>query len=205
MIIAQQICDNHFMFYTSKPTTKEIYDLIKTQSDLPFSYKNVGATKDHETPEDFPINQLRKKLGNGKMVFKKAVEAINSWQMYALDWTRVLPENVSIKEGEIVVTMINHLGFWSLNPCRIIYLIDEKTDEFQKFGFAFGTLPAHSETGEEQFQIEWNCKTDEVFYEIYAFAKPHNPLAKIAFPYVGYLQKTFAEDSYKAMLKFVVA
>lgn len=203
MIITQHICDNHFMFYLSKPTAKEIGHLIKIQSELPFSYKDVGATKNHETPEGFPINQLRKKLGNGEIIFKKAVEAMKFWQMYALDWTQIVPENVPIKESEIVVTMINHLGFWSLNPCRIIYLIDEKTDAFQKTGFAFGTLPAHSEKGEEQFQIEWDFKTDEVFYEIYAFAKPQNPLAKIAFPYVTYLQKSFAADSYKAMLNFV--
>ncbi len=197
------MCDNQFMFYLSKPTAKEINDLIKTQSALPFSYENISATKDRNPPKDFPVNQLRESLGSGETVFNKGIEAINSWQMYALDWTRVLPENVPIKEGEIVVTMINHLGFWSLNPCRIIYLIDEKSVDFQKFGFAFGTLPAHSETGEEQFQIEWNRKTDEVFYEIYAFAKSYNPLAKIAFPYVTYLQKSFAADSYKAMLKFV--
>lgn len=191
------------MFFLLKPTTKEIEDLIKSQSESPFSYENVGATKNQNAPEGFPINHQRKKLGNGKKIFKKAVEAMDLWQMYALDWTQVKPENVPIKEGEIVVTMINHLGFWSLNPCRIIYLIDEKNDEFQKFGFAFGTLPAHSEKGEEQFQIEWNKKTDEVFYKIYAFAKPHNPLAKIAFPYVSYLQKGFAADSCKAMLNFV--
>ncbi len=191
------------MFFISKPTAKEINDLIKSQSNSPFSYKEVGATKDRNPPKDFPLNQIRQKLGSGETVFNKAVEAVNSWQMYALDWTRVLPENAPIKEGEIVLTMINHLGFRSLNPCRIIYLIDEKTDNFQKFGFAFGTLPAHSETGEEQFLIEWNKQTDEVFYEIYAFAKAHNPLAKLGFFYVSYLQKSFAADSYKAMLNFV--
>lgn len=203
MIVALRICNNRFMFYISKPMAKEIDDLIKSQANLPFSYKDVGATKNRTPPKDFPLNQVRKKLGNGETIFKKAVEAVNSWQMYALDWTRVSPENAPIKEGEIVVTMINHLGFWSLNPCKIIYLIDEKNDEIQKFGFAFGTLPAHSETGEEQFLIEWNQATDEVFYEIYAFAKPHNPLAKIGFPYVSYLQKSFAADSFKAMLNFV--
>ncbi len=203
MIIAWLLCDNHFMFFLSKPTEKQIEDLIKDQSDLPFSYKDVGATKNYEPPKGFPINRHRKKLGTGEKIFQNAVEAIHSWQMYALNWTQVKPENVPIKEGEIVLTMISHLGFWSLNPCRIIYLIDEETENTQKMGFAFGTLPAHSEKGEEQFLIEWNKKTDEVFYQIYAFAKPQNPLAIIAFPYVGYLQRSFAADSFEAMLKFV--
>ena len=191
------------MFYLAKPTEKQIEKFIEEQSGENFSYENVGATKNRNAPTDFPVNQLRRKLGNGEDVYKKAVRAMNSWQMYALDWTQIRPENAPIGEGETVVTMINHLGFWSLNPCRIIYLFDEKTDLFQKTGFAFGTLPAHSETGEEQFSIEWDKKTDEVFYELYAFAKPHDFFAKIAFPYVGYLQKSFARDSFKAMLKFV--
>lgn len=191
------------MFYISKPTEKEVKELIESQTNLQFSYKNVGATKERNPPIDFPLNQIRKKLGSGETIFNKAVKAIHLWQMYALGWTKVLPENAPIKEGEIILTMINHLGFWSLNPCRIVYLIDEKNDGFQKFGFAFGTLPAHSETGEEQFLIEWNRQTDEVFYEIYAFAKAHNPLAKLGFFYVSYLQKSFAADSYRAMLDFI--
>ena len=123
--------------------------------------------------------------------------------MYALDWTQVKPEKIPIKKGEIVITMISHLGFWSLNPCLIIYLIDESKDKLQKFGFAFGTLPAHAETGEEKFEIEWNLETDEVFYEIYAFARPENPWAKLSSPYVTYLQRNFAEESHQAMLKFI--
>lgn len=191
------------MFYLSKPSEKEIEKFIENQSNESFSYENVGATKTRNATEGFPINHLRRRLGTGEKVYEKAVSAVHSWQMYWLDWTQIRPKNAPIAEGQVVVTMINHLGFWSLNPCRIVYLIDEKNESFQKSGFAFGTLPAHSETGEEQFQIEWNLKTDEVFYEIYAFAKAHNPLAKIAFPYVKYLQKSFAADSYKAMLDFV--
>ena len=195
--------NNYLMFFIFKPTEKEIEKFIEIQSNQPFSYKAVGATKMRNAPEDFPINHLRQKLGKGKKVYEKAAEAIHLWQMYALDWTQIRPKNAPVVKGETVITMINHLGFWSLNPCRIIYLIDEKSVSSQKKGFAFGTLPAHSEKGEEQFQIEWNLETDEVFYEIYAFAKPHNSLAKIAFPYVGYLQKSFAADSYQAMLKAV--
>lgn len=191
------------MFYIFKPSANEIKKFIEAQSEQTFSYAEVGWTKEQNAPENFPVNHLRKKLGSGGKIYEKAVKAVHSWQMYALDWTQIRPENAPVATGETVVTMINHLGFRSLNPCRIVYLFDEKNNSRQKNGFAFGTLPAHSEMGEERFSVEWNRETDEVFYELYAFAKPHNPLAKIAFPYVGYLQKSFAADSYKAMLRAV--
>jgi uncharacterized protein (UPF0548 family) len=124
--------------------------------------------------------------------------------MYALDWTRLCPSNAPIKEGEVVATLAKHLGFWSLNPCRIIYLVDEESEKLNRYGFAFGTLPQHSEQGEEQFIVEWDKDDDTVWYELYAFAKPKNWLAKIGFPFVSFLQKRFAAESYQALLKAVV-
>lgn len=191
------------MFCLNKPTADEIKDLILDQSDLPFSYENAGATKSFEKPHGFSINHHSLKLGKGETAFTKATEAINQWQMYSLGWTKTEPEGLAIKEDVVFVTVINHLGFWSMNPCRIIYLINEETNGSKGSGFGFGTLPAHSEAGEEKFSVTWDKKTDEVFYEIFSFAKPQNPLAKIGFPYVSYLQKSFVRDSHKAMLNFV--
>ncbi len=190
------------MFLLGKPLDKEISDFIAAQCDVPFSYREVGATKNHSSP-GYPINRYRAELGNGQQTYKNAVKALCSWQMYALDWTQICPSNAPIKEGEVVVALIKHLGFWSLNPCRIIYLIDEKSEKVNRYGFAFGTLPEHSEQGEEQFVVEWDKTSDKVWYELYAFARPKNWLAKIGFPFVTFLQKRFAAESYRAMLKAV--
>ena len=191
------------MFLFHKPSEKEITDFLAAQSDLPFSYQDVGATKGHNAPDGYPINHYRKELGNGEQTYKKAIKAIESWKMYDLDWTELCWANTAIKEGEIVATLANHLGFWSLNPCRIIYLVDEENERLKRFGFAFGTLPDHSEEGEEQFIVELDKTSNKVWFEIYAFAKPHHWMAKIGFPFVHYLQKQFAKESYRAMLKAV--
>ncbi len=192
------------MFLFDKPSEKEISDFIAAQSRVPFSYREVGATINHASPVGYPINRYRKELGKGQQTYKNAVKALCSWQMYALDWTRLYPSNAPIKEGEVVATLVKHLGFWSINPCRIIYLIDEESEKLNRYGFAFGTLPAHSEQGEEQFLVEWDKEGDTVWYELYAFAKPQNWLAKIGFPFVSFLQKHFAAQSYRAMLKAVI-
>ena len=189
------------MFLLREPSDKQISDFIVAQSGAPFSYREIGATKDRGSPAGYPINRYRKELGGGRQTYKNAVKALETWQMYALDWTRLCPSNAPVEVGEVVVTVINHLGFWSLNPCRIVYLIDEENEKTKRRGFGFGTLPEHSEQGEERFIVEWNKSDDSVWYELYAFARAKNWLAKLGFPFVAYLQKRFAAESYKAMLK----
>lgn len=195
--------ENLFMFLLSKPSDNEIEQFIASQANLSFSYRQVGATKERQPPVGYPVNNYRNKLGAGKELFEKAVAALYSWQMYALGWTTIYPLQALAATGNVVVVQVEHLGFWSLNPCRIVYTIDENDENSRRCGFAVGTLPAHSEMGEEQFLIEWDKNSDAVWYELYAFAKPKNLLAKIGSPYVTYLQKQFAAESYGAMMKAV--
>jgi uncharacterized protein (UPF0548 family) len=35
---------------------------------------------------------------------------------------------------------------WWLNACRIVYVVDEE-GPVKRFGFAYGTLPEHAESG----------------------------------------------------------
>lgn len=188
------------MFYFSKPSEQTIEKVIEQQSELPLSYREVGETKYFAVPRGFPINHLRRKLGKGETVYRKAVAALYSWQMYALEWTEVYPKNARAAENLTTATLVNHLGFWSLNPCRVVYTLHEETEFFRRDSFAIGTLPAHSEQGEERFTIEHSKQTDVVWYELYAFARAHDPIAKIGFPFVPFFQKRFAADSYKAMI-----
>ena len=93
---------------------------------------------------------------------------------------------------------MNHFGFYSLNACQIVYLINEIA-EIHRFGFAYGTLTEHGETGEERFSVEFHPETGEVWYDLYAFSKPNHPLAKLGYPISRMLQKRFAADSKEAM------
>lgn len=188
------------MFTLLKPSGAEIAEFVAAQSNQNFSYAEVGETKNRRAPEDYPINELRGKLGEGGRIYEKAVIALRSWQMYATDWTEVHPRGVPISAGEAFVTLVYHLGFWSLNPCRVVYAFEEEeADRFCRSGFAIGTLPQHSEAGEERFMIEWDKETNAVYYDLYAFARAHNWMAKIGFPFVPLFQKRFAADSLKAM------
>jgi uncharacterized protein (UPF0548 family) len=79
----------------------------------------------------------------------------------------------------------------------------EEGGEIEKYGFAYGTLPAHVERGEERFSVEYHHGQDEVWYDLYAFSKPNHPLAKAVYPVSRLLQKRFARESKRAMVASV--
>jgi uncharacterized protein (UPF0548 family) len=89
-----------------------------------------------------------------------------------------------------------------LNACRIVFLVDEESP-LKRFGFAYGTLAEHAESGEERFTIEWNRDDDRVWYDILAFSRPKQMLARLGYPLSRSLQKRFAEGSKAAMVQAV--
>jgi len=190
------------MFTFSKPSDTQIKNFLETQRDLPFSYKEVGASQS-AVPKDYPINHYRARLGDGEAAFARAKNAIKNWTMYQLEWTKIYPSGAPVKADEVVCVVVNHGFCWSMNPCRIIYVLEETAGAIERFGFAFGTLPGHSEEGEERFTVEWQRGDDSVWYELLSFARPHHVLAKIGSPFVRLTQRRFAKDSFSAMRKAV--
>jgi uncharacterized protein (UPF0548 family) len=93
----------------------------------------------------------------------------------------------------------HHFGFWSLNACRIVYTIDDARDE-TRYGFAYGTLDEHIESGEERFTIEWHRSSDEVWYDLLAISRPQHILAQVGYPVCRMMQKRFASGSKSAMV-----
>ncbi len=100
--------------------------------------------------------------------------------------------------GSTVGILTRQLGVWSLNACRIVYLIDEEIP-IRRYGFAYGTLPGHAERGEELFTVEWR-QDDSIWYVVYAFSRPNHLLTAASYPFARMLQKRFARDSQRAML-----
>ncbi len=189
------------MFTIFEPSEIQINKFLAEQRNLLFSYEEVGASKE-DIPSNYPINHYRIQLGSGAEVFARGKAAIQSWTMYRLDWTRIFPANTPVTVGETVCVVVNHSFCWSINSCRIVYVL-EKTGKIEQYGFAFGTLPGHSEEGEERFTVEWHHQDNSVWYELLAFARPHHILARIGSPVVRLIQKKFAKDSGQAMFKAV--
>lgn len=95
-------------------------------------------------------------------------------------------------------------GIWWLNACRIISVVNED-GPVKRFGFAYGTLPDHVESGEERFLVEWDRADNCVWYDILAFSRPRHILAWLGNPWLRHLQKRFRQQSAEAMCRFAFA
>jgi uncharacterized protein (UPF0548 family) len=187
------------------PSDTRIGRFLDDQRSLPFSYPEVGASRDG-APPGYPVNQLRGRLGVGPETFARAVEALRRWRMYETGWTKLCWPDAPIMEGTVVGVLGLHFGLWSLNACRIVYVIEEEEASLlRRYGFAFGTLPGHVERGEERFTVEWDRADDSVSYEVFAFACPAHPLARADPPFVRLVQRQFAAASLRAMAAAVNA
>lgn len=186
------------MFRFTRPSATQIQQILALQQDLPFSYAEVGATRD-APPAGYAVDHNRICLGQGEAVFNAAVAAMRNWTMFSLGWVELCWPDAPIEVGTTVAVLVRHFGFWSLHLARIVYLVNENLPQVRRFGFAYGTLPAHSERGEERFLIEWRHDDDTVWYDLLAFSCPNAPLAKVGYPIARLLQKRFAQASKRAM------
>lgn len=114
--------------------------------------------------------------------------------MFDFPWIELSWPRTPIEVGQNVAILVSNYGFWSLNAARIVYVVEEP----RRFGFAYGTLLEHAESGEERFVVEWN-EDDSVWYDLFAFSCPHARAAKLVRPLARRLQKKFARDSLAAM------
>ncbi len=187
------------MFLLTKPDEAFIRRFLEKQKGETFSYPEVGASSS-VAPSGYKVDHNRILLGNGYETFLKAVEAVKSWKMFDFDWLKLCWPDTLIVEGATVGILVQHLGFWSLNACRIVYLIEER-GEIERYGFAYGTLPAHAERGEERFTVEYHQASGKVWYDLYAFSRPRHALARAGYPVSRLLQRRFAAESKRAMFK----
>ena len=185
------------MFSLLEPSDQTVREVIARQRDLPFTYSAVGGTR-AGLPEGFTVDHNRIEVGRGESDFKTAIITIQNWKHFDLGWVTIVPDGVKLEIGATVAVKARAFGSWSLNAARVIYLIEEP----RKFGYAYGTLPDHVESGEERFFVEW-LTDDSVWYDILAFSRPRHPLVKINLPLARMLQKRFARDSKRRMLEEV--
>jgi uncharacterized protein (UPF0548 family) len=186
------------LFRLRKPSEQDIRGFISQQQRSAFSYPEVGASA-NDIPNRYNVDRNRVLLGSGETTWQRAIVAIREWQMFNMPWLRLYWPTTSIEVGATVAILVEHLGFYSLNAARIVYVVDDDGPIF-RYGFAYGTLTEHSERGEERFTVEWDRSEGDVWYAILAFSRPRKALAKLGYPLSRMLQRRFAEGSKAAMV-----
>lgn len=190
------------MFVLGMPSHNKLEEVLHSQSQQALNYPEVGWTKSGASPRDgYYVHAPSVRLGSGKIAYDRAVQAIRDWRQFDVSFVDLFPARPSLEVGTNLIVYARHFPIWSINSCRIVYSIDEKTEEKHSFGFGYGTLPIHSEQGEERFLVEWDKKSDEVHYKILAFSRPNHWLVALLLPATIYIQDSFRFASLKAMQK----
>ena len=192
-----------------EPTAGEVAAFLAlhtgAREEVPFSYGAVGETADDaKHPRGYNLDHNRERLGEGENAYEAACAALRAWRMFPGPWTRITAAEATIRTGAVVAMQAHAVGLWWLNACRIVYTIADgdgitRRDQVRRrFGFAYGTLPAHVEQGEERFSVELH-DDGSVWYDLRAFSRPRYWPVRLAKPMARRLQARFVCESKAAM------
>ena len=187
------------MFLSRRPSPQDVARFLDASEDLPLSYAPVGLAR--AGAPGFRVDEQVVAVGTGDAAFACATAALTEWRHFDLDWVELHPRQAEITDGTVVAVAIRHLGFWSLNGCRVVYSTSDPRQS--TFGFAYGTLTNHAECGEEIFEVRLDPGTGEVTYRIRAVSRPRAPLARLGYPLARMLQARFRRDSAAAVRRAI--
>jgi uncharacterized protein (UPF0548 family) len=187
------------MFFIRRPSREAIDRFVRDSQELPLSYGPIGIVNGETPCRD--LDEAIVTIGRGRTDFDRARAALTAWKQVDIGWVETFPRYAPVEVGTVVAVLIQHLAFWSLNGCRVLYNVGGDG----RFGFAYGTLTNHAESGEELFDVFIDSESDEVRYRIRATSKPQAALARIGQPIVGALQARFRRDSAAVMKREIEA
>ena len=177
-----------------RPNHSRVEAVATRQATEPFSYTEVGGTRE-SLPSGFHIDHQTRQLGQGQRLFKAGVDALRRWSQFDLGWVWPLRRDVPIEAGQSFTFLSRSFGVWSINVCRVVYVIDEADEAGARFGFAYGTVGAHAVRGEERFLLTWDRATDAVDFEILKFSTPAHLLLTLLGPITRAVQMRFTREA----------
>ena len=187
------------MFLARRPSPNAIDRFVAESQDLPLSYGPVGLA--HRNDPGFRIDEQTVVIGHGDRSFQYATTALLEWRHFDLGWVTIQPAGAPIAPRVVVAVVVNHVGIWSMNGCRVLETFG--TPGEAEFGFSYGTLTNHAECGEEIFKVRFEPETGNVTYIIRAASRPRALLARLGYPVTRWQQARFRRDSAAAMQRAV--
>ncbi len=143
----------------------------------PLTYAAVGATRG-EPPEGYHHARRRAAIGAGPTQFSAAAAALMAWQAQRRSGTEVRASAPVVGVDEVADLRVGLGRLRVTAPVRVVHTIDTPTTR----GFAYGTLPGHPVSGEEQFVVEL-MRSGLVLFTITAFSRPAWRIARLAGPF----------------------
>jgi len=161
------------MFFVRRPPREAIDRFVRESQELPLSYGPISVVNGETPCRD--LDEAIVTIGRGRTDFDQARAALKAWKQFDIGWVETFPRHAPVEVGTVVAILIQHLGFWSLNGCRVVYHVGGD----DRFGFAYGSLTNHAESGEELFDGFLDPKSEELRYRIRVTSKPQAALARM--------------------------
>jgi uncharacterized protein (UPF0548 family) len=176
----------------SPPSLEALSRLVRAQGALGLTYTEVGATS-AVLPAGYHHDRWEADLGSfDESRFARSVGALRQWEAQQGAGLTIFPGE-DVKPGATFALVIRlPIGFVTAAG-RVVYVVDEPGH----YGFAYGTLPAHPEQGEEAFHIERDG--DRLRFRVVAFSRPRHPAARLGAPVSRLLQRRTIRSYLSAM------
>ncbi|MGI5194722.1 DUF1990 family protein [Streptomyces sp. CA-288835] len=153
-------------------------------TETPFTYDDVGATRENRTPPGYHPLHVRTRIGEGRKVFEASSQAVLTWELHRAMGVGITTEAPKAAPGvELTVTLAGLIKA----PCRIVWTVEEP----RQAGWAYGTLPGHPESGEEAFLVEMTGD-GTVWLTVRAFSRAAKWYARAGGPATRGLQHAYA-------------
>jgi uncharacterized protein (UPF0548 family) len=149
----------------------------------PFSYPEVGQTRDGQLPRRYHHIEVSRVLGQGAATFQAARSALRDWAGHRAAGIDVGHPPPLLEPGQVVRLVVRVQPLWASLHDRIVWVLDEPG----RFGFAYGTLAAHAERGEESFLVE-HFDDDRVVLAVRAFSRQAHWLSRLGWPVARLVQ-----------------
>ena len=165
-----------------RPGGDAIQRALAVDASAELTYVDVGATARGERPGGYRHDRWEIDLGpdeDGR--FERCGEAVLGWAAQRGAGIRVVPEEPATPGLTFVLVLKLPIGF-VLATARVVHV--EQSGEC--IGFAYGTMPAHPEEGEEIFLVRRS--NGRVTFEVAAFSRPRDRLARLGAPIARWLQ-----------------
>ena len=173
----------------------KIAALLASAQRASLTYPEVGASRDEKLPNGYHHVRRRERIGQASD-FDRAVTGLRTWAVQEGAGLRVFPSDPVEPDATIIaVTTIGPMRV--VVPCRIVSVFKDP----DSFGFAYGTLPGHPESGEESFVVE--RRDGATFFTVSAFSKPVDPLARLAGPAGRVVQRSVTRRYVNALRRYV--
>ena len=176
------------MYGLRRPNEHMLDALVDAQRARELTYDDIGVTTTDLTPAGHRRHAWQRVVGDGADAFDRSADAIRAWAGHRRAGAIVHPADAPIEVGSVVALALPVMGVWVTAACRVVWVVDEP----DAFGFGYGTLPHHPESGEESFVVR-RREDGAAVVEIVAVSRPQTLLTKLAGPIGSLIQRRTAQ------------